>query len=291
MTINGKITIKDALSYGTKMLSETGNIDVPLLECEILLGYILNIERIKLYLDRDRLLNDSEKEAFLSVLKRRIEYEPVSYITNNKEFMSLSFYVEKGVLIPRPETETLVELILNELKGKKDMSILDICTGSGSIAVSLAYYLKDSKLTAIDKYDVCIKAAKINAEKYNLTDRIEFVKADILNDTITDEKFDCIVSNPPYIKKETLSSLPEDVKNYEPEYALDGGDDGLIFYRKITSIAENNLIDEGLLFFEIGFEQGKDVCEILNKSGKFKNIKVTKDLAGLDRIVTAVKGA
>ncbi|MBR4891340.1 MAG: peptide chain release factor N(5)-glutamine methyltransferase, partial [Clostridia bacterium] len=201
MTINGKITIKDALSYGTKMLSETGNIDVPLLECEILLGYILNIERIKLYLDRDRLLNDSEKEAFLSVLKRRIEYEPVSYITNNKEFMSLSFYVEKGVLIPRPETETLVELILNELKGKKDMSILDICTGSGSIAVSLAYYLKDSKLTAIDKYDVCIKAAKINAEKYNLTDRIEFVKADILNDTITDEKFDCIVSNPPYIKK------------------------------------------------------------------------------------------
>ncbi len=291
MTINGNMTIKDALSYGAKMLSEIDSIDVPLLECEILLGHILNFDRIKLYLDRDRILKESEKEAFLSVLKRRIKHEPVSYITNQKEFMSLSFYVEKGVLIPRPETETLVELMIDELKNMKDISILDICTGSGSIAVSLAYYLKDSELTAIDKYDVCIKTAKINAEKYNLTDRINLIKADILNDNILDKKYDCIVSNPPYIKNETLSSLPDDVKNYEPEYALDGGDDGLIFYRKITSIAESNLKEDGLLFFEIGFEQGKDVCDILNKSGKFKNIKIIKDLAGLDRIVTAVKGA
>jgi len=291
MTISGNMTIKDALSYGTKMLSEIDSIDVPLLECEILLAHILNLDRIKLYLDRDRILKESEKEAFLSVLKRRIEHEPVSYITNQKEFMSLSFYVEKGVLIPRPETETLVELMIDELKNMKDISILDICTGSGSIAVSLAYYLKDSELTAIDKYDVCIKTAKINAEKYNLTDRINLIKADILNDNILDKKYDCIVSNPPYIKNETLSSLPDDVKNYEPEYALDGGDDGLIFYRKITSIAESNLKEDGLLFFEIGFDQGKDVCDILNKSGKFKNIKIIKDLAGLDRIVTAVKGA
>ena len=131
---------------------------------------------------------------------------------------------------------------------------------------------------------------KKNAISNEVENKITFIESDLF-ENVTKTKFDIIISNPPYIKNETLSSLPEDVKNYEPEYALDGGDDGLIFYRKITSIAESNLKEDGLLFFEIGFEQGKDVCDILNKSGKFKNIKIIKDLAGLDRIITAVKGA
>ncbi len=290
MTTNGNMTIGEALSVAAKELSEAENFTTPRLDCEILMGHLLNCARIDLILNRDKQLSAKEQNTFFSLIKRRLKHEPVSYITHSKEFMSLTFFVEKGVLIPRPETEMLVECIIKKYEKSECVSILDLCTGSGAIAVSLAYYLKNARLTAVDKFDVCIKAASKNIAQYALTDRISLEKADILNGFYTEQKFDCIVSNPPYIKKADLASLPADVKDFEPKYALDGGGDGLVFYRTITEFAANNLLPDGNLVFEIGFDQGESVKKIIEDSNAFYSIELTKDLAGQDRMVTAIKG-
>lgn len=290
MTTSGNFTIGTALSCALEKLSESGNSSTPRLDCEVLLGHLLNCARIDLILNKDKCLSRDECDAFFAMIDRRIKNEPVSYITHLKEFMSLEFIVDKGVLIPRPETELLVEFIIKEYREKEAATILDLCTGSGAIAVSLAYYLKNARLTAVDKFDVCINTAKINAEHHAVSDRVVLLKADILNKFQLNQKFNCIVSNPPYIKKSDFSTLPPDVKDFEPEYALDGGEDGLLFYRQITSFAAENLLPDGNLVFEIGCDQGLSVKKIIEKSGCFHSVTITKDYAGLDRMITAVKG-
>ena len=287
MMTNGK-TIATALKNAVATLSLNKNIDTKRLDAEILLCHVLGCQRIDLIINKDKILDDISLSEYNDLIDRRAKNEPVSYITGKKEFMSLEFHVESGILIPRPDTEILVEEIINLYKDKS-VNILDLCTGSGAIAASLAYYLKKASVTAVDKFDICIDVALKNINKYNLSNRVSVIKKDILEDIEIDVQFDCIVSNPPYIRTDVLSTLPYDVKDYEPQYALDGGNDGLIFYRKITDFAKNKLKSGGTLAYEIGYDQGFAVTEIIKKTDSFKEIRLINDLSGRNRVIIAKK--
>lgn len=288
MMTDGKKTVALALLDAFATLKTNDTIDTPRLDAEILLCYVLNCERIDLVINKDTVLDENSVRVFNDYINRRVKNEPISYITEKKEFMSLNFYVTDGILIPRPDTEILVEEIIKIYKDK-DAKILDLCTGSGAIAVSLAHYLNNATLTAVDKFDICIKTASKNAIINNVADRVNVVKKDVLEPFDVDGDFDCIVSNPPYIKTDVLSTLSKDVKDFEPMYALDGGNDGLIFYRKITDFALKKLKSGGILAFEIGFDQGLEVQNIIKDTHSFKEIKLLKDLADLDRVIIAEK--
>lgn len=281
---NGKnMNILDAISKGIKLLSESLSDINPRFESELLLSYAIKKERIWLLLHGSDKLSEDDCNRFLGLVKRRADGEPFSYITGIKEFMSLDFKVKEGVLIPRPDTETLVSHIIETFKNKNAL-ILDLCTGSGAIAVSLAKYLEDSFITAVDISDVCIETAKENAETNGVADRVDIVKKDILTGFSTDKQFDCIVSNPPYIKTEDIKTLMKDVKDFEPTLALDGGNDGLIFYRKISTLAKKLLKKDGILAYEIGHDQAQDVYNIM-KNESFSEIDFVKDLAGINRVI------
>lgn len=285
--LRGRImNISDLIKKGAEFLSEhLADVNCRF-ESELLLSFVLKKERIYLLVHNNETIDKKTADIFLSYIKRRAKGEPYAYITGTKEFMSLEFSVCPGVLIPRPDTETLVNHVICSQGANTSPNILDICTGSGAIAVSLAKYIKDACVTAIDISDICIEKARENAEKNGVADRVNIIKKDVLSSFCYEEKFDCIVSNPPYIKSDTLPSLMKDVKDFEPLLALDGGDDGLIFYRKISSDAKKLLKEGGLLAFEIGHDQAKEVSCILEKEG-FKNIGFKKDLAGIDRVVFA----
>ncbi len=285
MTTNGNIAIADALNKATATLLENKTLETPRLDAEVLLCYVLNCERISLVINKDKLLSESDNALYLSFIERRKKNEPISYITGKREFMSLEFDVAQGILIPRPDTEILVEKIIDIYKGKK-ANILDLCTGSGAIAVSLAYYLNNSLVSAVDKYDICVETARKNAAKNHV--KINVIKADVLNDFEFGD-VDCIVSNPPYIETDTLTTLPSDVKDFEPMYALDGGADGLIFYRKITDFAAKKMNSGGILAYEIGYNQAHAVKEIIDHTICFKQVEIIKDLSGLDRVILAEK--
>ncbi len=285
MTTSGKISITEALKQSTELLSKNKTIETPRLDAEVLLCYVLNCERISLVVNKDKLLSESDNALYLSYIARRKKNEPISYITGKREFMSLEFDVAHGILIPRPDTEILVEKIIDIYKGKK-ANIVDLCTGSGAIAVSLAYYLNNSLVSAVDKYDICVETARKNATKNHV--KINVIKADVLNNFDFGD-VDCIVSNPPYIETNTLTTLPSDVKDFEPMYALDGGADGLIFYRKITDFATKRLNLGGILAYEIGYNQAQAVKEIIDNTNCFKQVEIIKDLSGLDRVILAEK--
>ena len=283
MTNGNNMNILDAISKGIKLLSESLSDINPRFESELLLSYAIKKERIWLLLHGSDKLSEDDCNRFLGLIKRRADGEPFSYITGTKEFMSLDFKVKEGVLIPRPDTETLVSHIIETFKNKNAL-ILDLCTGSGAIAVSIAKYLEDSFITAVDISDVCIETAKENAETNGVADRVDIVKKDILTGFSTDKQFDCIVSNPPYIKTEDIKTLMKDVKDFEPTLALDGGNDGLIFYRKISTLAKKLLKKDGMLTFEIGHNQAQDVYNIM-KNESFSEIDFVKDLAGINRVI------
>ena len=288
MMTNGKITVATALNDAVAALSLNESIDNPRLDAEVLLCSILDCERIFLIINKNQVLDEKQLLLYDEYISRRAKNEPVSYITGRREFMSLDFDVSRGILIPRPETEILVEEIIALYKDKSPV-ILDLCTGSGAIAVSLAYYIKHATVFAVDKYDICTKTAIQNAKKYNVHNQINVLNFDVLDDFDIDENFDCIVSNPPYICTEVLDSLQTDVKKYEPEYALDGGQDGLIFYRKITNYAAKKLSSGGVLAFEIGYDQGEGVKNIIDSTKEFGKVKIVTDLAGLDRVIITEK--
>lgn len=290
MMTNGNRTIGNLLNTATKKLSENSYVVTPRLDAEILLAYVLQCTRLDLVLSRDKQITVEQEKVFFKFVERRFKNEPVSYLTHSKEFMSLDFHVEPGILIPRPDTEMIVEYIIEQYKAKDNISILDLCTGSGAIAVSLAHYLENADITAVDKFDTCIKVATQNAERHGCNHRVHIMQADVLRDLSFEQKFHCIVSNPPYINAADFSTLSPDVKSYEPKYALYGGVDGLDFYKKIISIAIDSLHENGILVFEIGYDQGYLVKNLIEKTKKFHTVCVTKDLAKNDRMVTAIKG-
>lgn len=253
-------------------------------DIDIIIMDILKIDRSKLFFDIP-ISQKQEKQIDESIL-RLSNGEPVNYITGHKEFMSLDFCVNNSTLIPRQDTEILVEQVIDFYKNKKPPFIFEIGTGSGCIAISLANYIKDCHITACDVSDFALETAKLNAQRNNVSEKINFIKKDIMTGFPSlHSPIDCIVSNPPYIESNTIQNLEPIVKDFEPITALDGGLDGLDFYRQI--ILCNNLKSGGLLAFEIGYNQAAAVTELMNT--EFTNIKIIKDLSGNDRVVTGIK--
>lgn len=271
------MVIGEALLLASKSLG--GISESPALDAKILLCHVLGCDKLSLSLNREKELTFDEQTHFEALVKRRKNAEPVAYIVGEKEFMSLPFYVDPNVLIPRPDTEILVQEAIKNYTGG---SILDIGTGSGCIAVSLAYYIKEATVTALDISPSALLVAKKNALRNGVN--IQFIEADILNDEICG-KYDMIVSNPPYIKPSVIETLSPDVKLYEPYNALDGGDDGLKFYRRIIEKAPLN--DNGVLLFEVGFDQARDVAQLMIE--KFCSVEIVKDYGGIERVVIGFK--
>lgn len=281
---NGK-SIKEILQKGINLLKNSG-IENANLDARAFLRHILGKESIYLDIHKEDILDDIIIDLYMNYIKRRCNNEPFAYIVNTKEFMSLDFYVDKNVLIPRPDTEILVEYIINYCKNiKHNINIIDLCTGSGAIAVSLASYIPNCTVTAIDISESALEIAQKNAHTHNVNERILFKKYDVLSDISKLGKFDIIVSNPPYISKNDISSLDTTVKDFEPILALDGGYDGLLFYRNIIKYAPKTLKSGGIIACEIGYNQAESVTELLKS--EFQGINVLKDYSGNDRVATA----
>ena len=274
--------IKEVIRKGMIRL-KTNGIDEPNLKARLLMQYILKKPReyIIVY-DKEEMTLRQEVDYFKAI-KKLIQGIPLQHITNSKEFMKLNFYVDKDVLIPRADTEILVEEVIKLAKKVGAKKILDLCTGSGAIAVSLAKYINKSEITATDISNEALRIAKLNAKNNNVEDRITFISSDLFQN-VPEEKYDIIVSNPPYIKTKDIKTLNKDVQK-EPKLALDGGIDGLDFYRKITKKADEYLKFGGFLCFEIGFDQKEDVIKLIEEQGKFKSTYRKKDLCDNDRIV------
>lgn len=250
-------------------------------ETHIIFSYVLKMTPTDLVLKKNLKINSSDLNCIKEIAQRRKNNEPLQYIINSQEFMGLDFYVDENVLIPRQDTETLVEFVLEKFKNKS-FTALDIGTGSGCIAISLAHFNKNAKIRALDISDNAINIAKKNAKNNNVSDRVIFEKADIFSYDGYG-KYDLIISNPPYINSSDIPGLDDNVKLFEPHLALDGGLDGLRFYRHITKIAPKLLNNRGILAFEVGHTQADDVNKIMNDD--FFNIEIIKDLSGIKRVV------
>jgi len=284
---NDAWTIKKILDWTTEYFKKH-QIDNPHLEAEILLAHALNTERIKLYVDFEKEPDKVALEIFKGYMTRRAKREPAAYIIGSKYFMSLNFKVTPYVLIPRPETELLIENAIELSKGfEGKISILDIGTGCGAIAVSLAKFIDNIEIYATDSSKKALDVALENAKMHKVEGKIKFIEADLFPKE--ELKFNIIVSNPPYIKTADIGSLQPEIKDFEPISALDGGADGLDYYRRIIDKAGNYLKEGGCLLLEIGADQSKDVVGLIKDKLKSKNVSIKKDLNGLDRVVIAKK--
>lgn len=273
------MNIKEIIEKANKILIEN-NISESNLKAKIILANILNIDKSYLTINYEKDLSQEIENVFFQKINMLIENEPVQYITNNQEFYGYNFYVDKNVLIPQPDTEVLVEEIINlAKKQEKNLKILDLCTGSGAIAVSIYKNLENVEISASDISKPALEVANMNFQKNEC--KINLIESNLFENI--NDKFDIIVSNPPYIETEIIKTLSEEVKK-EPILALDGGEDGLDFYRKIIEDAKEYLNENGYLAFEIGYNQ-KDVVEKILRDGGYRNIYSRKDLSGNDRIV------
>ncbi|HHW57432.1 MAG TPA: peptide chain release factor N(5)-glutamine methyltransferase [Clostridia bacterium] len=273
--------VYEVINLGAKELQ--GICENPKLEAELLLAYCLGVDRTKLIIQRDEEVEDEVLKKFLEVLSKRKSYIPYQYIVKKQYFMGLEFFVDENVLIPRPETEILVEEVLKRLK--KGDTLIDIGTGSGAIAVSIAKYFSDCFIYAVDISRKALEVAKYNAKKYSVLDKIAFIESNIFSNVPKGIKFDFIVSNPPYVKKGELETLQEEVKK-EPTIALNGGEDGLLFYKEIIEESNFYMNTKGALCFEIGYDQKDEITDLLRKAG-LGNVEVIKDLSGIDRVIIA----
>lgn len=278
------MNIGSLLNLATKML-KSKKIDTARLDSQLILGKVLNKDKIYLMINSSEEVEKEKEEEFLNLINKRMENMPVRYILGEVDFMGLDFYIEEGVLIPRSDTEVLVEEVLKIIGKDEKLYVCDLCSGSGAIGISLAYYRKNIMVDLIDFYEKPEKISKKNIIKNNLENQVKFIKSDLLKEPIKElKKYDIIVSNPPYIKEDVIETLMDDVKNYEPRSALSGGDSGLIFYERIVEESKKVLKENGILAFEIGYDQGDSVSNIMKNNG-YIDIKVVKDLAGLDRVV------
>ncbi len=275
--------MQDALKKGIAIL-KNANIASYKLDAEVIMMFILNIDKVKLITTNSELSN-SEKVNFFNKISERENYKPISYITNKAYFMDYEFYVDERVLIPRGDTEILIELAAKYMKKNDYSSIIDIGTGSGCIPISLSL-LTNCKALAVDISKDALEVAKINCNNYNLSNDITLINSNLFENIKS--KVDVLISNPPYINKNDMDCLMKDVINFEPTNALYGGIDGLHFYKKIIQQSHNFINDNGMIFFEIGYDQGDSVKNLLLEKN-FKDVTVQKDYKGFDRVVYAKK--
>ena len=280
-------TILKLIKWTADYLSKKG-IDSARLDAELMLAYLLKTDRTRLYMNFDQTLNKDELTNFKKLLERRARHEPLQYITGCQEFWSLPFKVSPSVLIPRPETELLVEESIRELvksfPENESIEILDVGTGSGALAAALASEIKGSKVTGVDISPEAIKIARENIEANNLSSSVGLLEGDLF-EPVNGKIFHLIVSNPPYIPRGDLDSLQPEVAGFEPLSALDGGDDGLDYYRRIIPESVKHLIPGGWLMLEHGIGQSAHIISIFKETEAFSDIESINDLAGIDRVV------
>lgn len=296
------LLVKEMLTMGEKQLMDSDIADATR-DCKILYCYMMDIPFSKIILEYQEVLQDRLCDKYFELIDRRSKGEPVQYIMGSQEFMGLEFIVNENVLIPRQDTETLVEDALEiintgTLRGEdmdvkcKEWDILDLCTGSGAIGVSLARIANKVNVTCSDISEGAIKVAKENAQKHGVAKSVKFEQGDLFkpfSKHFRKQKFDMIISNPPYIKSSVIPTLQKEVCEHEPLSALDGGESGLDFYERIVSGVGSHLRKSGVLLLEIGHDQGEAVSGLLSRNGDFTSIRVLKDLANRDRIVFAKK--
>ena len=296
------LLVKEMLTIGEKQLMDSDIADATR-DCKILYCYMMDIPFSKIILEYQEVLQDRLCDKYFELIDRRSKGEPVQYIMGSQEFMGLEFIVNENVLIPRQDTETLVEDALEiintgTLRGedmdvkRKEWDILDLCTGSGAIGVSLARIANKVNVTCSDISEGAIKVAKENAQKHGVAKSVKFEQGDLFkpfSKHFRKQKFDMIISNPPYIKSSIIPTLQKEVCEHEPLSALDGGESGLDFYERIVSGVGSHLRKSGVLLLEIGHDQGEAVSGLLSRNGEFTSIRVLKDLANRDRIVFAKK--
>ena len=276
-------TVLDLVEWTENYFRESGII-TPRLDAEVLLGFVLQKSRLQLYLSFEMPVFPDHLSVFRQLVQRRKEHTPVSYLTNHREFMSIDFYVDSRVLIPRPETEILVEYVLDRTSTHGPISLVDIGTGSGAIAVSLAFNRPEWYIVATDISIDALAVAETNATRHQT--QIEFRSGDMLSTLESvDNKFDWIVSNPPYISSQDYKILPPDVRNFEPKLALASPPDGLQLIRILIESAPNYLKPNGRLAIEIGKGQRLDVEDFVHRSKKYQKIDFIPDLSGVARIL------
>lgn len=284
------VSIRDALRDAVGRIEKIGA-QTPLLDAEVLLCHVLSVDRLYLVINGEKPLTEEEFINYQKNVEKRLVGVPVQYIVGKQEFMGMDFHVKEGVLIPRGDTEILVETVLEWIeinKKDEDVVIADIGTGSGVIAISLAKLVKNSKVYAVDISPRALEVAEKNAKHHGLN--LCFLEGNLLK-PLEDlgVKLDILVSNPPYIPKKDITSLQVEVACYEPSLALDGGEDGLDFYRRLVDGAWSPLKPGGLLAFEIGHDQAHAVERLIEENGHYANIKRIKDLAGIERVIAAEK--
>ncbi len=276
-------TIGKLLEEGNQILKNK-DIESYILDTQLLLAKVLERDKLYVITHKEEKVSKKAVEEFLYLINLRAEKMPIKYILRSCEFMGMDFYVRQGVLIPRPDTEILVEEALKLIKQKNMNYVCDLCCGSGAIGLSLANYSLSIKVDCVDISDDAAEVTTTNIEKLKLGERVKLIRSDLLNYAEQNGiYYDMIVCNPPYIKSETINELMEDVKLYEPHLALDGGEDGLYFYKKIIMQSINVLKKGGILAFEIGHDQYEEVEKIFKDNG-YEDIVCVKDLAGNDRV-------
>lgn len=276
------MTILEGIQLTTEYLEKKG-IDSARMNAELMLAHILKCKRLDLYLQFDKPLKDEEVSLYREFLKRRSQFEPLQYILGTVEFYGLEFKVNRSVLIPRPETEILIETILNNTSKEVSLTILDIGTGSGNIPISLARNLPLAKITSIDISGSAVELANENAVLNGVNENITFVNTGI-DEYAPDEKFDIIVSNPPYVSKDEYQNLQPEILNYEPIEAVTDNNDGFYFYNLISEKAKSFLRRPGSLYFELGAELFPEVKNIMERKG-FEKITFKKDYLNIDRVI------
>lgn len=301
MLCNKELTYQEIYRWGLEQLAKA-EIPEAKQDARLLLEWCCGTDRNTLLAHGDRSISSEEYERYRECIAERTKHIPLQHITGEQDFMGLTFAVNKNVLIPRQDTEVLVEEVMRYLHD--GMRILDMCTGSGCILVSLLHYSNDCTGVGVDISEGALQVAKENAAKILGTSgepddmdnaltsgkQIELVQGNLFEKLDFGEKFDIIVSNPPYIKTYVIDTLMPEVKEHEPRLALDGQEDGLFFYRKIIAQAGDYLDGEGMLFFEIGYDQGEEVRTLMENAG-YMEVEVVKDFAGLDRVVYGVYSA
>lgn len=291
MTDSGPWTVRRILEWTGKFFQRK-DVFQPRLSAEQLLAHVLSYPRIKLYTDYERALSEKELAAYRQLVQRAVGDEPIAYLTGRKPFFNLEFEVTRDVLIPRPDTETLVENILQFFRheaGMQSPRVLDLCTGSGCIAAAIAHHRKNATVVATEISPAAAAVARRNVERLGLNERVSIVEGDLfepLTSMMDLQPFDVIVSNPPYIPSGQISTLDKSVRDFEPLVALDGGADGLDFHRRILTQAPARMTAGGRIFLEMAFDQGEQLMAIAREHDAFEELRLLKDDGGRERVLT-----
>jgi len=281
------MTLRDIIIEGRNAFEDITT--TAALDTELLVCHVLACSKLDILMHPDRELNSDEVQKLHDIFEKRVSGWPVQYLIGTEGFMGLEFEVTPSVLIPRPDTELLVEKVIELVNNKKGVRILDIGTGSGAISISLAHYLKTAYVDTVDISKEATAVARKNAIRNDVQDRVTFFSGDLFGPVEAGMRYDVIVSNPPYIPSKDIDGLQVEVAVHEPRLALDGGQDGYDFYRRIINESSAYLNDIGVLAFETGHDQAQTIADLMLESGSYEGMAIYEDLAGIERVVIGFK--